>query len=64
MNGPKAYSPAQVAELLSLPAGEAGQRRVRRMVERGELRGVRVGKAIRIPASEIVRFLDGEAVAS
>jgi excisionase family DNA binding protein len=65
--GKLAFTPAEVAEALSLGEGEAGERRVRRMIERGELGAFKAGKGWRIPEHELQRLLNSatpSAVAS
>jgi excisionase family DNA binding protein len=58
-----AYSLTEVAEAFGFapgPRGRAGEARVRRLIDSGQLRSVRVGRSIRVPASEIERLLSGE----
>lgn len=38
-------------------SGTAGMQKLRRMVLRGELAGVRIGKAFRVPVTELERLL-------
>lgn len=64
---PLAYSVAEVAEMLSFEpgkSGRAGEFRVRRLIDTGQLRAVRVGRSVRVPDTEITRLLAGERVAS
>lgn len=51
----KAYTPEQVAEALQLSL-----RTVRRLIALGDIRAVKIGRAVRIPAGELTRLL-GEA---
>ncbi len=53
-----AYSPAEFAEALGV-----SRQHVHNMIGRGELQSMKLGKARRIPATEIERLLD-EASAS
>lgn len=56
----RTYSLAEAAAELGLPAGpsgRAGKQRVYRMVRTNQLRAVRIGKELRVPASELDRFL-------
>ena len=51
-----AYTPTEVAHALGLcPAS------VYNMINRGALRAVKLGRSVRIPASELVRLLGGQA---
>jgi excisionase family DNA binding protein len=64
---PRVYSVAEVADLLAFPAGRsgvAGEMRVRRLITAGQLRAVRIGRAVRIPCTEIDRLLTEGLVAS
>lgn len=56
----RSFSLAEFAAELGLPtgpSGRAGKQRVYRMVVNEELRAVRVGKELRVPASELDRLL-------
>lgn len=55
MTTPKAYTVDEVAAILKVHP-----RTVYRMVERGELRGVKVGVLWRIPQEALDAFLRGE----
>ena len=50
-----AYSPPQAARLLGI-----GENSVYNFIHSGRLHAVRVGRRFYIPASELVRFLEGE----
>ena len=52
---PRVYTVEQVAEMLQLHP-----RTVNRMLERGELRGVRAGRLWRIPTEAVEEYLRGE----
>ncbi|WP_160159482.1 helix-turn-helix domain-containing protein [Actinomyces culturomici] len=49
--GPDFYSLARLADVL-----DVNPRTLRRMVDRGELEAVRIGRAIRIPGRELRRL--------
>ena len=49
-----AYSPAEVAELLSVT-----RQHVHNLIRRGELKSTKIGTCRRIPATEIRRLVDG-----
>lgn len=56
-----AVDATEAARRLSFPAGQtgtAGKQKVLKLVRDGRLRGVLIGKTIRIPVSELHRFLD------
>jgi excisionase family DNA binding protein len=51
-----AYSPAELAEALGVT-----RQHVHNLIQRGELRAVKVGRCTRIPATEATRLLAGDA---
>jgi excisionase family DNA binding protein len=55
---------AELPTVLDVPAAAAvlgcGERAVRDLIARGELRSVRLGRLIRIPRHALVAFLAGE----
>jgi len=64
MNSALSYSLMEVANRLGLAPGKSGQAgylRVYKMVTRGELRAFRVGRGLRVAASELDRLLASDA---
>ena len=53
---PLFYTVTEVAEIFRFPCGNAGKVRVRGLVNAGQLRAVRFGRDLRIPAAEIDRL--------
>lgn len=59
MNTLQLYSPAQAAEVLSL-----SRQHVYNLISRGELRAVKIGRATRITADELERYVERLCIAS
>ena len=55
MTAPRTYTIEEVAKVL-----QVNQRTVNRLLERGELRGVKVGRLWRIPEAALDAYLRGE----
>jgi excisionase family DNA binding protein len=51
------YTYREIAELLSL-----SERTVRRLIDRCELRHIRVGRAVRVPASALEQYVESVTV--
>lgn len=51
-----AYSPAEFAEAIGVT-----RQHIHNLINRGDLRAVKVGRCTRIPASEAVRLFAGDA---
>ena len=50
----------EVAERLGFPAGNAGHQRVRRLIDRGELVAVKVGKSYFLPVVTTLAYIEAQ----
>ncbi len=52
----RAYTLAEAAERLNV-----SRQHLHNLEKRGELRVIRIGRAVRVPAGELARLIDGQA---